>query len=405
MDPNSPDDPTQQPSAVTASFTQSIAEAERLVAAAPHVQSEQDLLEGYQYLAGCVLGATHAAWATEKSHPTFVQGTGPYWKQGLDNPDTMYFGARVEAGAEYLVTGVRGSTVDLAFQVIAGAYTDDKVPGSAIAFDDRELEVEPDGSYEVRFGPEAAEGRTNYYTLTPGSTMLVVREVYSDWSEKRGVIRIQRVDAIGTAPAPLERGSVRRRFDRAGRDLVGRIKTWLQFPEWFYLNLPVNSLTEPRFTPGGLTTQYSSVGHYDLDEDQAIVITLPLPSKEDAPYLGFQLGSLWYISLDYVNHQTSLNRDQAQIDPDGKIRLVVSERNPGVTNWVETVGHARGYLQFRWHRVGRPMTEQDGPTMEVVPVDDVAAHLPYHEQNVISPADYAARIAQRQAQFADRMLG
>ena len=48
-------------------------------------------------------------------------------------------------------------------------------------------------------------------------------------------------------------------------------------------------------------TQYSSVGHFDLTPDQALVITLP---ATDAPYLGFQLGSLWYISLDYINHQT-----------------------------------------------------------------------------------------------------
>ena len=57
--------------------------------------------------------------------------------------------------------------------------------------------------------------------------------------------------------------------------------------------------------------------------DQALVITLPVT---DAPYLGFQLGSLWYISLDYINHQTSLNGTQAQADPDGKIRIVVVRR-------------------------------------------------------------------------------
>ena len=53
-----------------------------------------------------------------------------------------------------------------------------------------------------------------------------------------------------------------------------------------------------------------------------MVITLPVT---DAPYLGFQLGSLWYISLDYINHQTSLNGTQAQADPDGKIRIVETE--------------------------------------------------------------------------------
>ncbi len=47
-----------------------------------------------------------------------------------------------------------------------------------------------------------------------------------------------------------------------------------------------------------------------------MLITLPVT---DAPYLGFHLGSLWYISLDYINHQTSLNGTQAQADPDGKI--------------------------------------------------------------------------------------
>ena len=84
-------------------------------------------------------------------------------------------------------------------------------------------------------------------------------------------------------------------------------------------------MVAPRLTPGGLATQYSSVGHFDLTPEQALVITLPVT---DAPYLGFQLGSLWYISLDYINHQTSLNGTQAQADPDGKIRIVVADREP-----------------------------------------------------------------------------
>jgi hypothetical protein len=125
----------------------------------------------------------------------------------------------------------------------------------------------------------------------------------------------------------------------------------------------------------------------------------------DAPYLGFQLGSLWYISLEYINHQTSLNGTQAQADPDGKIRIVVADRNPGVTNWVETLGHAKGYLQFRWQRVSRELTEADGPTAELVDFDKVAGSLPYYEQNKISEEDWRSRIAERQAQIGHRMVG
>ena len=58
-----------------------------------------------------------------------------------------------------------------------------------------------------------------------------------------------------------------------------------------YLKEPVNTITEPRITPGGLSSQYSSVGHYDVADDEAIVLTVP---RGDAPYLGFQLGTPWY---------------------------------------------------------------------------------------------------------------
>jgi hypothetical protein len=125
----------------------------------------------------------------------------------------------------------------------------------------------------------------------------------------------------------------------------------------------------------------------------------------DAPYLGFQLASLWYISLDYINHQTSLNASQAQEDPDKKIRIVVSDQNPGITNWVETLAHRRGFLQFRWQRVSRKLTDADGPGVELVDLDAVPAALPFYEQNKISEEAWRNRIAQRQNQIASRMLG
>jgi hypothetical protein len=229
-----------------------------------------------------------------------------------------------------------------------------------------------------------------------------MREVYGDWSAQRGTLVISRLDTAGTAPPPLTRETVEKRYATAGKQLVSRVKTWLQFPQWFYLDIPVNTMVAPRLTPGGLSTQYSSVGHFDLRPDQALVITVPV---SDAPYLGFQLGSLWYISLDYINHQTSLNNTQAQADLDGKVRIVVADQNPGVTNWVETLGHRRGFLQFRWQRVSRQLTDADGPTVELVDFDAVPAALPYFADNKISDEQWRARIALRQTQIAARMLG
>ena len=370
-------------------LTDSIAEAEKLVAAAPHIETEADLLEGLQYLAGGISACIHLAFDYDRDHPFLQSGTGPFTKMGLDNPDTLYFGTRLHADRDYVVTGVRGTTTDLSFQLLGGEYTDDNVPASQAAFDDRELEIAADGTLEWRVRP-----------TSPGQ--LVMREVYGDWSAQRGTLAIARLDTAGTAPPALTRQLIDKRYATAGRQLVQRVKTWLQFPQWFYLNLPVNTMVAPRLTPGGLATQYSSVGHYDLRPDQALVITIPVT---DAPYLGFQLGSLWYISLDYINHQTSLNNTQAQPDPDGKVRIVVSDQNPGVTNWVETLGHRRGYLQFRWQRVSRQLTEADGPTVELVDIDAAPSALPHFEHNKISEEDWRGRIALRQQQIQARMLG
>jgi hypothetical protein len=369
---------------LTEPFTEAVAEAEKVVAEAPHVRGQQDLAEGYDF-------------------PFFVRSTGPHTKLGLDNPDTLYLHANIRDDAEYVVTGRRGTTADLSFQVLGGDYTPVDVPDSLAAFDDREIDCADDGSFEVRFCPPGAPTGPNRFTLGEDSAMLVVREVYSDWSRERpGTLRIHRADRVGRAPAPVSTDLMAKRFGVAGKLLLGRLRTFLAFPEWYYLNLPVNTMTEPRVTPGGLSTQYSSVGHYDLADDEVMVVSVP---ASEAPYQGIQLGSMWYVSLDYVNHQTSLTAAQARTDPDGRMRFVVSERDPGLVNWLERTGHARGYVQIRWQRLSRALGPADGPDVEVVRFDELPDRLPYHGESRCTSEEYAARIAARQAATAERMLG
>lgn len=76
-----------------------------------------------------------------------------------------------------------------------------------------------------------------------------------------------------------------------------------------------------------------------------------------------------------------------------------------MTNWCETLGHRRGYLQFRWQRLSRELTEADGPTVELLDVADVSKALPHYESNKITEDGWRARIALRQQQIANRMLG
>ena len=377
---------------VTAPLREAIAEAEGLIESAPFIRTEQDLLEGYDYLAGRIRMAMQMAFDHDLDRPLFINPTHQFSRQGLDNPDAIYFSAYLKEGVEYLVRGVRGSSADLSFQVMGGAYTASSAATSMLAFDDRELDIQDDGSFEFTYRAE------------PGARTMIVREVFNDWdTEQRGRLWIERPDTIGRAAAPPTRKRLAQRYQVAASLLTGSIRTWFAFPQFFQYQEPVNQPTPPQPTPGGLSSQRSSIGHYALEPDQALVITVP--ECTDCAYQAIQIGSDWYVSTDYETHQTSLTKAQAQVDPDGQMRFVVSEHPPGgtpIANWLETTGHRTGALMLRWQRLERDLVAEDGPVAEVLPLADVPDLLPHFTP--LSPEEYAARIAARQRSVARRML-
>ncbi|BBZ68892.1 hypothetical protein MINS_43210 [Mycolicibacterium insubricum] len=67
-----------------------IAEAESLVAEAPHIETEADLLEGLQYLAGCISGCIHLAFDYDRDYPSCSRAPGrsPRWAWTTRTPCT-----------------------------------------------------------------------------------------------------------------------------------------------------------------------------------------------------------------------------------------------------------------------------------------------------------------------------
>ncbi len=369
-----------------------IAEAEELVANAPFIKTEQDRLEGYDYLAGRIRMAMQMAFDHDLDRPLFINPTHQFSRQGLDNPDAIYFNAYLKEGVEYVVRGRRGTSADLSFQVMGGSYSADSAASSMLAFDDRELEKDAEGNFEFR------------YTAEPGAKTMIVREVFNDWdTEERGTLTIERVDTLGQPARPLRQERLAQRYEVAAKSLVGSIQTWFAVPHFFQYKEPANAPTPPQSTPGGLESQRSSIGHYDLAEDQALVITVP--ECTDCSYQAIQIGSDWYASTDYETHQTSLTKAQAQVDPDGKMRFVISETPPGgtpIANWLETTGHRTGALMLRWQRLERDLGPEDGPVAEVMPLADVPTRVPHFTP--LTAEEYAERITARQRAVARRML-
>lgn len=76
-------------------------------------------------------------------------------------------------------------------------------------------------------------------------------------------------------------------------------------------------------------------------------------------------------TLDFYNRIVNTNGHQAQADADGAYRIVVSCEDPGVWNWMDTLGLAKGFL---WGRMDRVNEYQ--PKATKVPVAELREHLP-----------------------------
>ena len=186
---------------LTQSFADAVVEAEKIITGAPHIATEADLAEGYDYLAA-TSGRAAAGLGLPAGLPVLRRLHRPVHQAGPGQPGHPVLHSYLRDDAEYVVTGRRGSTADLSFQVLErgllarrGAGQPDRVrrPGDR----DRRRRHVRAAVRPARAGP----GRRDYVTLGPGSAMLLVREVYSDWArEQRGTISIRRADRAGCAP-------------------------------------------------------------------------------------------------------------------------------------------------------------------------------------------------------------
>ena len=163
--------------------------------------------------------------------------TGPYTKLGLDNPDTLYFHSYLRDDAEYVVSGRRGSTADLSFQVLKGDYSPVEVPDSLSAFDDRAIEIGAGRGVRAAVRARASRRRRTTSGSARARSMLLVREVYSATGRASGGARsrIRREDRAGLAPPVPGTDALAKRYGVAGKILLSRLRTFLAFPEWFYL--------------------------------------------------------------------------------------------------------------------------------------------------------------------------
>jgi hypothetical protein len=138
----------------------------------------------------------------------------------------------------------------------------------------------------------------------------------------------------------------------------------------------------------GLSRQSYYEGAYDLADDEALLVEVKIP--EEVGYWSLILTNEIYETTDWYNNQSSLNDTQAVLDEDGIFRAVISARDPGVPNWLDTSGYPRGAVQGRWFDTD----ERPTPAMRKLKLSGIRAALPAGTLTV-SPAERDASIRAR----------
>jgi len=312
---------------------------------------------------------TLSAIGADGDAPQFLPSIGQLLNVGQPNADTIYRSAAITPGGSYRITGKQGS-VNLA--VIAQVVPQGEAGAGARAhLDLSELKTDAQGRFDVLLSAERPQDyKGDWWQLNPAARMLMLRLVSSDWNkEVEPTLSIERVDKpVGRPRPPAE-------------VLEHRLRALPQQVDYLALMFVdhVEKLREEGFVNrlkvfdvpfGALAGQFYYEGVYDLADDEALIIESPIPAT--CNYRSLILTNELYETTDWVNNHSSLNGAQAGPDPDGKLRIVVSARDPGARNWLDTAGHPQGIIQGRW----TGCDSQPIPSVQKVKVQDVLKVLP-----------------------------
>jgi len=312
--------------------------------------------EGYRYLSRLArLALEKFVEYGDPKAPLFYQLSHETAKIGQDNPDSYYQNAKISGECEYRVFGTRGNIGYLGFGTYFGDYGKPGRSGCGGYLEGSELQVNPDGSFEIFISCKQKPG--NWLPMEPDTTMLIVRQNYLDRTrEEPAKLQIERIDSQ-ERPATLNPVSFAQNLASAGAYVAATADLFAQWAEGLAETAHSLKPLDPKVTGAahGDPHMLFHMGYWQLEADEALVIEGRPP---ECAYWNFQLSNVWMESLDYRYHQIHTNKHTTHYEDDGSFRLVIAHKDPGLPNWMDTAGHSRGTMALRWAKSsGNPTPE------------------------------------------------
>lgn len=346
-------------------------------------------------LAALASQATSALGA-DGDAPQFLPTLGQVYNIGQPNADTVYRSAAITPGGSYRIRGVRGTVNHAVLSQVLPPGT----PGAEARphLHLSSLKVDQKGRFDVLVSPQKPEGYSgDWWELHPAARSLMVRIVSSDWAtEVSPTLSIERIDKPAGRPRPPA-SVLEQRLRMLPRMVDTLALMFVDHHEQLRKEGYINRFKVFDVGSGALAGQFYYEAAYDLADDEALIVESPVPPR--CQYRSLILTNALYETTDWYNNHASLNNHQAAPDSDGKLRIVVAHRDPGVKNWLDTAGYPRGVVQGRWTGCdSHPI-----PEARVVKLKDLKDALP-PDVVMVTPEERQDIIRERRRALLERPL-
>lgn len=348
------------------------------VSAARGLSRPEDIADGERYLMHVLETALHFWLEAEPSRPEFKRYVTSSRKLLGDNPDALYFFAPIRADLSYRIRGNTGDATFTSFTVEAGTSEGRQATTSVAALDDKNMEINADGSFEIIASVDKPK-TGNWLKLTPDAGQVTTRHYYETdtsialQSEIKTALTIEPIES--DVPKPV-------RNDETIASRIGWVTNYLRsmtleqrrpesLPPMPWVSKVPNQFTQPskwvaQSGFGNLHAHYA-MAPYVLMPDQALIIKGRFPKCN---FANVMLWNRFMQTYDYRNRQVSLNRNQVHYESDGSFKLIVAHSDPGLPNWLDTEGRVSGLIYWRYLLVEG---EAEQVSSKVVKFEDLMA--------------------------------
>ena len=351
-------------------FCDTLKAAGQVILAEGSPESGLDRAEGFRYLSRLTRASLEKfVEYNDPLAPVLHRPVHETAKIGADNPDNYYQSATISGEYEYRIRGQRGTIHYLDFGTQSDGVAGSGDSSQAGHLDHTDLEMDADGHFEILLSCEEKPG--NWLRMSPDTAMLIVRQTFLDREKETPAdLVIERIGGNGK-PSPLTPEFLDAGLGQSAGLVLACSNLFSGWAQGFKTN---HNNELPKFDDsvsmgaGGDPNICYYHSYWELGPEEALVIESEVPECES---WNFQLDNHWMESLDYRYHTIHVNKHTAVYEKDGSVRIVVAHEDPGVPNWIDTVGHARGTMCFRWIRAG----EHPQPRTRVVKRSEIASSI------------------------------